>query len=369
MSFRFLYILCLGFVLGGCAPNENKRQNEQFSKITLKYAKSFTLAESQSTYKLTLINEENQSEIAHYIFEKQPQSNHRTAIFSSSAVGYLAVLNQLKTVVGVEKRNNIYNPILVKKRTENHLKEYFDYALVNSEKLANDGVNTIFYSLFSTDLNPLDKKLNQLKITAIPLLEWKEQHPLGKAEWLKVYGIVYGCYDQAVKAFDEIENEYFQVKSEELRVQTIGKQFKRETLKAISIRPKVLANTLFQDVWYLPSGNSFTAQMFRDAGGMYAPKSNGTGSDSFTFEQIYKTYQDAEKWVNVGFGTKKEMLAMYDGYKHFKAFQTNQMYSFFGNSIKYFEESPVKPHLVLKDLRTIFASDNPQNLYFYSRVE
>ncbi|HRO74963.1 MAG TPA: ABC transporter substrate-binding protein [Crocinitomicaceae bacterium] len=356
MSFRLFYLLCLSFVLFGCTSHENNFQNENFSKITLKYAKSFTLSESQSAYKLTLINEENQSEIAHYIFEKQPQSNHRTAIFSSSAVGYLAVLNQLETVIGVEKRNNIYNPILVKKRTENHLKEYFDYALVNPEKLANDGVNTIFYSLFSTDLNPLDKKLNQLKITAIPLLEWKEQHPLGKAEWLKVYGIVYGCYDQAVKAFDEIATEYDETKDFILYINQW-------------VAPKVLANTLFQDVWYLPSGNSYTAQIFRDAGGHYPLKSSGTGSDSFTFEQIYKEYQDADKWVNVGFGTKKEMLAMYDGYRHFKAFQTNQMYSFFGNSIKYFEESPVKPHLVLKDLRFIFASDNPQNLYFYSRVE
>jgi iron complex transport system substrate-binding protein len=188
------------------------------------------------------------------------------------------------------------------------------------------------------------------------LLEWKEEHPLGKAEWIKVYGIAFGCYDLAQQKFDEIEKSYQKTES---------------LIQKITVsKPTILVGSMFQDIWYLPGGNSYMAKVIRDAQGDYVLKNDRTiGSQSFGFEQIYKKYAHSKKWINVGVGTKKELVSLYANYRYFDAFQTGQMYSYQKNFLKYFEESPVKPHLALLDLHKIFTEDNPTHLYFYSKLD
>ena len=345
------------FLMNSCKQaQESKSVDTSFHTIPLKYATSFLLSENNQSFKIELINAEDKSIIAAYTFPKRLDKTYRTAVFSSSVIGYLDVLGQLKTVIGVEKLNSIYNSELVHLKESDSLKEYIDYSLANPEKLHRDGVNLLFYSIFTAQLNPIDQKLKQLNITAIPLLEWKEQDPLGKAEWLKLYGVVFGCYDTAVIAFNEIESNYLRIKNE-------------STLNSLK-KPKVLTNSMFQDVWYLSGGNSYMAKFIADAGGDYVLKGDQTtGGKAFTFEQIYTKYKGAAKWINSTESTKKELLSAYEGYQNFKAFKTSQMYTFTENSVKYFEEAPVKPHLLLKDLITIFSSDTPKDLYFYDKVE
>ncbi len=344
------------FLSNSCKEtHESKSVEISFHSIPLKYATSFLLSENDQTYKIDLISTEDKSIITSFFFSKEQNIKYRTAVFSSSVIGYLDVLNELKTVVGVEKLNSIYNSELLLLRDNRKLKEYIDYSLVNPEKLHRDGVNLLFYSLFTAQLNPIDQKLKQLNIIAIPLLEWKEQDPLGKAEWLKLYGVVFGCYDKAVKDFNEIENNYLKVKN--------------EVTSSSLIKPKVLANSMFQDVWHLPGGNSYVAKFIADAGGDYVLKADqSTGAKAFTFEQIYSHYAGATIWINSAESTQKELLSAYEGYQNMTAFKTDRIYTFTKNAIKYFEEAPVKPHVLLKDLNSIFSSDTPKDLYFYDKV-
>lgn len=351
---KILYLIIIS-LLFSCQVKENQTEkNNDFREIQLKYAKTFRLLENNTHYKMLVINESDQAVIADFEFTKAQEATHKIALFSSSSVGYLDELNCIDRVKGVEKLNTIYNAQLQKAKANNELKEYLDYSLVNPEKLRKDGINTLFYSIFSAQLSPIDQKMEQLEITAVPLSEWKEQHPLGKAEWIKVYGVVLGCYKDAVEKFDAIEKNY-------LAIQQVEKQVRQ---------PTVFANTMFQDIWYLPGGASFMAKFITDAHGDYVLKADTTtGSQAFTFEQIYRAYKDADKWINIAERNKKELLSTFQGYQHFKAFKTNQMYTFANEPTRFFEESPVKPHLLLRDLQEIFWSDNPQDLYFYQQIK
>lgn len=353
-SYTFLLLLAL---LYSCKPSqESKNTDSNFHSVPLKYATSFLLFENKQSYKIDLMNVEDKSVIASYTFSKKRSQEYRTAIFSSSVIGYLEVLNQIQTVVGVEKLNAIHNAELLHLKEKGALKEYIDYSLTNPEKLHKNNVNLVFYSIFTAQLNPIDQKINQLNITTIPISEWKEEHPLGKAEWLKLYGVIFGCYDKAVMVFDQIEENYLKVI--------------KEALSNSSNKPKVIANSMFQDVWYLAGGNSYIAKLIADAGGDYVLKEDQTvGGKAFTFEQVYTNYQDAAKWINSGEVTKKELIASYEGYRNLNAFKTGQMYTYTKNATKYFEEAPVKPDLLLKDLIKIFSSDTPKDLYFYEKVK
>lgn len=350
-----LQLTVITFFLIGCSSKQ-VADTIKFQKIQLKYAKSFRLWENESTYKVEFIHEEDQQVITVKLFPKEQKRPTKTVILSSSAVGYLDEINQMKTVFGVDKLSSIYHTELQKKNQKGQLKEFIEYSLLNPEQLKKEKFNVLFYSLFSPEISPMDSKLEKLKIDAIPLLEWKEQHPLGKAEWIKVYGIVYGCEKLANEKFQAIEQRYNLLKE---KIAKIAQQ-----------QPTVLAGTMFQDIWYLPGGKSYLAQLMADAKGDYVLKSDkSVGSKSFTFEQIYKKHLFAKKWINLNVATKQELLSQYKGYSYFNAFQTGQMYSYQNNFLKYFEESPVKPDLLLSDLHQIFSKENPKDLYFYERVK
>lgn len=354
-SWFFLFLLIL---VTACKQDNNSSTttNEQvFRAIPLKYAKSFRLFEDNNNFKLEITDETNGKTISSYLFPKKAEIQSKTVLFSSTVIGYLEELDQLKTVIGVEKLNGIYNQQLNKQIKQGKIKEYVDYSLVNTEKLKKDGINTVFYSLYATELHPLDEKLKKLKITAIPLLEWKEQHPLGKAEWIKVYGVIYGCFERAEQKFTAIENEYNKVK--------------QSAAEKVAENKKILTSMMFQDIWYLPGGNSYMAEFIKDAGGDYVLKDDvSTGSKSLTFEQVYKKYAHSDIWINIDTKTKKEMLELYEGYKYFDAFKSGRMFTYQHQMLRYFEEAPIKPHLLLNDLAAIFSSENPQNLYFYTKV-
>lgn len=354
-----LLLLSLLIFIASCKSHSNKNiisREQTFHPVHLEYAKSFRLFEDDHNFKLEIIDENNGKAIGSYLFPKQAKTPPGTAFFSSTVIGYLEELNQLQTVIGVEKLNGVYSQKLNEKIKKGNVKEYVDYSLVNPEKLRKDRVNTVFYSLYGPELNPLDEKLKKLEITAIPLLEWKEQHPLGKAEWIKAYGVIYGCFELAEKKFTTIKNEYNEVKNS-----AVEKVLKNQ---------KVLTSMMFQDIWYLPGGNSYMAKFIKDAGGDYVLKDDSsTGSQSLTFEQVYKKYLHAPIWINVDVRTKKEMLALYDGYKYFDAFKSGRIYTYHHQMLRYFEEASVKPHLLLNDLVSIFSSENPRNLYFYTKVK
>ena len=56
-------------------------------------------------------------------------------------------------------------------------------------------------------------KIEQLGIPLIECADYMETTPLGRAEWMKFYGMLYGRYDEAEKLFNETEHGYNSLKS------------------------------------------------------------------------------------------------------------------------------------------------------------
>jgi iron complex transport system substrate-binding protein len=205
--------------------------------------------------------------------------------------------------------------------------------------------------------NPTLDNLQKSGLKVLLNGDWNEETPLGKAEWIKFFGALYGKQKQANEIFSKIEKDY-------LNTVKIAKNAK--------VKPTVLAGDMFEDRWYLPKGTSWGSILLKEANGNYLWKeTSGTGSLSLSFETVYFKAKDADFWITSGqFSTLSEMTNSNPHYTKFKAFKNKNVYSFSGKKgktggILYYELAPNRPDIVLKDLVKIL---HPELLPSYTPV-
>jgi len=230
-------------------------------------------------------------------------------------------------------------------------------ALINSGKVKEAGASESLNTEVMLDLNPdavvafsinsSNKALNTLEQSGMKVLyngDWTEQSPLGKAEWIKFFGVLYGMDDKANELFSKIEKDYNDALAQK-----------------VSNKPTAMAGALYQDQWYMPQGGSWGALFLKDAGANYLwADTEGTGSLGLSFENVLDKAQNADVWIGPSqFTSLKEMTDANPHYSQFKSFKNKQVYSYSNKKgatggLIYFELAPNRPDLVLKDLISIF---------------
>lgn len=227
--------------------------------------------------------------------------------------------------------------------------------LIDNGKIREIGSNQELNTEVILDLNPdvivgynvdseskIYKNLEKSGQKVIFNSDWTEKTPLGKAEWIKFFGILFDKKEQANSLFETIEKEY-------LATLTL--------VQKANSRPSILAGSIYQDQWVLPQGNSWAALFLKEANGNYLWKdTKGTGSLSLSFESVLDKAKDADFWIGPGqFTSLKEILNENSNYSFFKAVKNKKVYSFSTKKGKtggviYYELAPNRPDLVLKDL-------------------
>ena len=210
--------------------------------------------------------------------------------------------------------------------------------------------------------NAIYKKVQQAGVPVIYNGDWVEPHPLGKAEWIKVYGLLYDRYDEALQIFNQIENENLSLK---------------EQVKNLD-QPTVIAGATWKDTWYLPYGDSWQGKILKDAGSRYIyTETSGTGSLAYNIEQVLADARTADFWIAPGQYTSYEKMKNdQNAYTLFDAFKNKKIYTFALNKgakggVTYYEEAAMRPDLVLKDLVKILHPevDLDHELYFFSPLD
>ncbi|MDG2209333.1 MAG: ABC transporter substrate-binding protein [Flavobacteriales bacterium] len=135
----------------------------------------------------------------------------------------------------------------------------------------------------------------------VPILEYLEPHPLGRAEWMCVFGWMMG--DSAERnsrlAFEEIESHYLELKR--------AVPLKKEKLR-------VFTGSVQQGTWHAPGGSSFIAQLLKDAGVEYILQDQaGRENIEIPLEEMMVLTQSADAWGLVlhypGLFGKEELMA------------------------------------------------------------
>ena len=186
--------------------------------------------------------------------------------------------------------------------------------------------------------------LNVTGAVLFPFADYMENTPLGRAEWIRIIGILAGCEDKADAWFNDIEARYNAL----------------STLCAnVEHRPTVFSDLAFNGQWYVAGGRSYIARLFADAGADYIWKDNpSTASVPMDAESILAKAQHANFWrVNNSnpFPMTYESLAkespvypLFDAFKNHKIMVCDIM------ETGYFEQSQCEPDLLLADFIYFF---------------
>jgi iron complex transport system substrate-binding protein len=211
--------------------------------------------------------------------------------------------------------------------------------------------------------NPTFDNLQKNGLKVIINGDWNESSPLGKAEWIKFFGALYGLDAKANSIFKSIETNY------------------KKTLQLaqnVKNKPTVFSGAIFENQWYMPQGNSWGAIFLTDANSNYLWKeTSGTGSLSLSFESVLLKAENADFWIGPGqFTSLAEMTASNPHYSQFRAFKTENVYSYSAKKGKtggviYYELAPNRPDLVLQDLVKILHPELLPNhkLYFFEQLK
>lgn len=235
-------------------------------------------------------------------------------------------------------------------------------AQANIEKIIDLEPDWVMISTLGEDLKNLEI-LKEAKIPALLNGEYVEQHPLGRAEWIKFTGALLGKFEESEKVFKEIEASY--LKAQKLIVENIQD------------RPKVMAGVMYKDIWYVPGADSWGARLLDAAGGDYLFKDQkGTGSTQLSYEYVLENAQEADFWLGASdFKSLEDMKNADPRYAHFQAFQKGNVYTYTSKKgptggIEYFELGYLRPDLILQDLiKILYPKLLPDySLYFYTQL-
>lgn len=197
--------------------------------------------------------------------------------------------------------------------------------------------------------------LRHQHITVLPILEYLETHPLGRAEWIKVFGLLFQKQNHAEHIFDSIVQRYHALTA---------------LTRNVDYRPTVLSGKQYGGLWNLPGGKSYFAQLIYDAGGKYLWSENSsTGSLTLDFESVYLNGVNADFW-RILISTRKpytlqDLLEEDSRYAAFKAVREQKVFYCNTSEKPYFQQTPIQPDVLLADYISIL---HPELIQGHQRV-
>ena len=367
----------------GISPETTNDSRDLFpDKAYPEYAKGYSV-EYHGTYKVVQIQDPWGRQTGNHTYllvqrgENIPDGYLNARVFFIPAesvitltvlhTSYLDELNETSAITGHNGINYVMNDAFRERTSAGKITE------VGSGTLS---MNNIFQTEKMIELNPdivfcnangnpeydSQKKLVEAGLKPAITDESSENHPLGRAEWIKYYALFFNKEKKADEIFERIEANYTSI---------------REKVGNVSNRPTLFSGMEYQGTWYAPGGASYTAQLFRDAGGDYILKNDtSSGDDPIDFELVYEQGYNAEFYINIGMvGGVEDLLARDPRYSKFDAVKEGAIYHFDARaneygSLDYWQSGVVHPDIILADLVKILHPDilPDHDLYYYRHV-
>ena len=237
-------------------------------------------------------------------------------------------------------------------------------------------------------------KLDKLHIPIIEAADYMESSPLGRAEWMKFYGMLFGkdknisttaagkaseaAVGKASGAAAGKASEATLLASCELRADSLFAQIEKEylDLKAEAGKlPKglsILTERKTGNVWYVPGGQSTIGILLKDANARYIfSDDQHSGSLPMSPEQILAKGSQVDVWAFKYFGgaplSQAQLLQEYDGYKALAAFSRGNIYQVDTSMVPYFELTSFHPELLLREFIILAHGERFGKLRFYKK--
>lgn len=369
----FCATLCLG-LLTACTTETQTRQNE-FKAGEFAHGFSIESKNGQQTLLLFDHSAEGEKQVTRrYILGDSthitdsivtlPREIGRIACLSSTHIGFLAELNCEGLLVGVSTPSYISNEFVQSGLTSGTIRDIGTDMNLDYEIIVKQAPDVLLaYSLRGTRPEFITR-IEGLGIPVLMIGEFMENDPLGRAEWIRVFGLLTGKERRADSIFSAVVTEY-------KRLENLTADVKK--------RPRVLLNTPWRESWFIPGRQSFMSAFLKAAGAHNAlgDQFDDGSSHSVSFETVVAEGFIADYWLNPGIcRTKEELVALNEIFSNFPSVQAGQIYNntrrmnpMGGND--FWESGVCRPDVVLHDMLCIFHPElleGEKQMYYHEQL-
>ena len=297
MKNTLLYILCIGCViLFSCKGGENNTAKTiPGEKDSILFAKGFEITNFPD-YTIVSIADpwDSTKTLQEYILIdrtkplpknlpngtviKVPVKN--AIMYTTVHVAIFEFLGAMESIAGICEPKYLTSKKAIELVNSNKIADCGLATSPNIEKIMDIGGEIIIVSPFEHGGYGQAEKLG------VPIFEaadYMETHPLGRAEWIKIHGLLTGKREMADSIFKSKVQQY---------------NYYKDLASKAEYKPKLIAERKYGSSWFIPGGASYVAQMYNDAGAEYIFDSeNNTGSVPYSFEKVLEKGQNADIWL------------------------------------------------------------------------
>jgi iron complex transport system substrate-binding protein len=379
---RVSIVILLAFSSFSCFRKENKHEkpNSVFPGQMILKAERFSLEKTDSCTILTIKNPwqgARDIQLVYYLVNSTSKSIHfadstriirvpikKIICTSTTHIAMINALGEEASIAGVSGTRYIYNES-VAERIKNGLIPEIGYdAGIDNELILKIAPDLLIMYGIGGEGEGYTAKLREMGIKVMFDADYLENAPLGKAEWIKLFGALFCKENISDSIFNSISVSY-----DRLKEYIAGK---------IKYRPSVLLGLPFKDTWYISPGNSYISRLIDDAGGHYLWKDvKSSVSMPYTLENVFLQSAQAEFWLNTGSVNSKSEITAFDprlvaieSFKNGNLYNNNKRISPGGGN-DYWESGTINPEVILKDIASILHPELFENydLVYYRKIE
>ena len=364
MKLLKLFCIPIIFMFIACSPtskhNSSHSSNDDFTPVPMLHANSITIEHNSSNdSRISIINPwKKDANLCSFTLSDSNESTpsntitrplKRVIVYSTVHANIIKELGHLSAVKGVCDPQYFTIPEIIEGVYNGSIVNVGSSASPNIERIIALSPDAVIVSPYQ---DSQFKDIEKLGITVVQCADYMETSPLGRAEWIKLFGELFGEQEKADSIYNNVLTEYNQLKQ-------LAAQSQHKT--------KVLSENIINGTWYVPGGDSYMAQLFADAGGAYAWSDvHTTGSIPLDMAQVLEKSHDADVWLikSLESSFSYTKLKVQDALNsEFKAFKQKNIYFCNTERTTLYQDFPFHPELLLKEYIAIF---NPQLLPDYN---
>ena len=364
-------LLSLVFILSLSCSQTDKKNIDNIDGYELRYAKGFNVKVHENYKQVTVRDPwDTTRTLFQYVLidrDKEIPANipqgtivkvplETVIAFSTIQCSMLQEIGEQHKIKGVCQAQYIDLPYIRQKLESGEILDLGSMHKPDVERLIQLTPSAIVVSAMETGMGYLEK----LKIPVIATTDYMEDTALGRAEWIRYHALFYGKEQMADSLFRETERRYNEI---------------RDKVKDAEKIPTVFNDLKFGKTWRIAGGQSYLANLIRDAGGEYVWKDSSNGSRRLAGEMVLNKAGTADIWLlkynrdnDFTYSTLEKESKIYS---QFGAYKNRQIWGCNTGRIHYFEDLPIHPDSILGDMARIFQpqlfSDN--DLHYFKPLE
>ncbi len=370
----FFFTLCVSLLISCSGGSKSAGQEDGGDTLSMRYATLLGIVEHGDYTEVNIRDPWNKGKwLAHYALVPRGDEGdtylgkaslpadvqvvrvpiERAILFTSPHCALFYDLQSARAIAGVCDLQYINLPAL---RARKDIADCGSSMSPDIERIVEANADALLVSPFE---NAGYGKLPQMGIPIVVTADYMETSALGRAEWMRYYGMLLGKQSAADALFHQVDSTY---------------QGLRTQAHKLPKGRKLLTERRTGSVWYCPGGKSTIGGMLADANAGYAfATDKHAGSLPLSAEQVLDKASDVEVWAFKYSGGKplarKQLLEEYHGYDQLEAFRTGEIYECDVNATGFFEETAFHPEYLLRDFILLAHPDLlPGKLRYYVKL-